>query len=73
MSEVKEVEITNRKNLRMIDLSEQKVNSDDGLSLITGLESDPPNPSKKKSSKTIIDDSSSTSDSLGELRFSDDD
>ena len=73
MSEIKEVEVANRKHLNDTDLPEQKDGSDDGLLLIPGLESDSPSSSKKQSSKTSVVDSSSTSDSLGELRFSDDD
>ena len=73
VSEVKEVEGANRKPLNVIDPPEQKDGSDDGLLLIPGLDSDSPSPPKKQSSKTSVDASSSTSDSLGELRFSDDD
>ena len=73
VSEVKEVEGANRKPLNVTDPPEQKDGSDDGLLLIPGLDSDSPSPSKKQSSKTSVDASSSTSDSLGELRFSDDD
>ena len=73
VSEVKEVEGANRKPLNVTELPEQKDSSDDGLLLIPGLENDSPSPLKKQSSKTSLDASSSTSDSLGELRFSDDD
>ncbi len=73
VSEIKEVEVANRKRLNDTDSPEQKDGSDDGLLLIPGLESDSPSSSKKQSSKTSVVDSSSTSDSLGELRFSDDD
>ena len=73
VSEIKEVEVANRKHLNDTDPPEQKDGSDDGLLLIPGLESDSPSSSKKQSSKTSVVDSSSTSDSLGELRFSDDD
>ena len=73
VSEVKEVEVANRKPLNVTDPPEQKDGSDDGLLLIPGLDSDSPSPPKKQSSKTSVDASSRTSDSLGELRFSDDD
>ena len=73
VSEVEEVEVANRQSLNITDPPEQKDGSDDGLLLIPGLESDSRSSPKKQSSKTSVVDSSSTSDSLGELRFSDDD
>ena len=73
VSEVEDVEVANRQSFNVTDSPEQKDGSDDGLLLIPGLGSDSPSPPKKQSSKTSVDDFSSTSDSLGELRFSDDD
>ena len=74
VSEVKEEEVASRKGFHVTDLPEQNAGSDDALLLIPGLESDSPQPPKKQSSKTLVDDSSSsTSDVLGELRFSDED
>ena len=73
VSEVEEVEVANRQSFIVTDPPEQKAGSDDGVLLIPGLESDSSSPPKKQSSKTSVDDSSSISDSLRELRFSDDD
>jgi hypothetical protein len=52
---------------------EQKADSDDGSLSIPGLKSVSAPPPKRQSSKTLPSESSLPSDSLGELRFSDDD
>ena len=70
---IQEADVAHDQSDNATEPTEQIAGLDDGVLLIPGLESDSPSPPKKQASKTSVDDSSSTSDSLGELRFSDDD
>jgi hypothetical protein len=70
---VQDADVAHDQSVNGTELPEQKADSDDGSLSIPGLKSVSAPPPKRQSSKTLPSESSLPSDSLGELRFSDDD